>query len=73
MTFDKFIVEIFKTQNKTGWRLGQAIFNVLAENRPDLAEKIRGTEMDPFYVQENPQKINEIMDWLEGNWNQEQP
>lgn len=31
------------------WRLGQAFFNVLYELRPDLAERARATEFDPFY------------------------
>jgi len=30
------------------YHYGQAFFNVLHELRPDLAEKIRGTEIDPF-------------------------
>lgn len=29
-------------------RRGQAAFNRLAELRPDIAERIRGTEADPF-------------------------
>lgn len=30
-------------------RVGQKAFNDFAEKYPDLAEKIRGTEFDPFY------------------------
>lgn len=31
------------------WRWGQTAFNVLSELRPDLAEEVRGTDMDPFH------------------------
>ncbi len=32
-----------------GWREGQCFFNALHTLRPDLANKIRGTRMDPFH------------------------
>jgi len=31
-------------------RLGQRYYNVLYTMRPDLAEKIKGTDTDPFYA-----------------------
>jgi len=31
------------------WRLGQTAFNVLYEQRPDISEQIRATDIDPFY------------------------
>lgn len=34
------------------YRAGQHAFNVLADRRPDLAERIRGSEDDPFYLDE---------------------
>lgn len=30
-------------------RIGQCLFNILYETRPDLCEMVRGTENDPFY------------------------
>lgn len=30
------------------WRVGQAAFNMLEANRYDLADKVRGTMIDPF-------------------------
>jgi hypothetical protein len=30
-------------------RMGQAYFNQLAEDYPEIASRIRGTEVDPFY------------------------
>jgi hypothetical protein len=35
------------------WRFGQAAFNVLHANFPDLANAIRGTEVDPFHLPES--------------------
>jgi hypothetical protein len=35
--------------NNHDWRAGQAAFNVLHDLRPDLADEIRGTRLDPFY------------------------
>lgn len=32
------------------WRKGQALFNTLYELYPDIADDIRGTEIDPFHV-----------------------
>lgn len=31
------------------WRNGQAAFNVLYSMHPELAQEIRGTDLDPFY------------------------
>ena len=31
------------------WRAGQGLFNAILLVRPDIAEEIRGTEMDPFH------------------------
>lgn len=30
-------------------RIGQALFNALCVSWPELAEKVRGSEVDPFY------------------------
>lgn len=39
------------------WRQGQAFFNYLEAHRPDLANKVRGTERDPFYLNDNVPKF----------------
>lgn len=36
--------------NYPSWRLGQTYFNVLYQYYPELADSIRSTEYDPFYV-----------------------
>lgn len=40
--------EVIKKQPQL--RLGQTIFNLLFENHPKLANEIRGTKIDCFYV-----------------------
>lgn len=45
-------------------RLGQTYFNVLHTIAPDLANEIRGTELDPFY-KERDDGIQEFIEWLE--------
>jgi len=37
-------------------RIGQLFYNKLFAGYPDEAEKIRGTEFDPFYIDENIDK-----------------
>ena len=32
------------------YRVGQAMFNVLLDMEPELAEEIRGSDADPFYA-----------------------
>lgn len=43
------------------WRLGQTIFNVLAEHYPPLAEKIRYANADPFYITDNVVRCYQII------------
>ena len=38
---------------KEGQRMGQAFFNALVVHNPALAEEIRGTADDPFYVEDD--------------------
>jgi hypothetical protein len=46
-------------------RLGQVYMNVLEDERPDLADQIRGSVRDPFY---NDSFYFEFMKWVEANW-----
>lgn len=46
-------------------RKGQLHFNLLHRLRPDLADKIRGTEIDPFYLDE---RIPTYLTWITNNW-----
>jgi hypothetical protein len=45
--------------NISGQRLGQALFNNLYRMHPELADSIRGTEVDPFH------NNNKIADFFE--------
>lgn len=52
------------------WRKGQAYFNYLYQLHPDVADKIRGTEFDPFYAdhKKNPdEEINKFLDYISKN------
>jgi len=46
------------------WRYGQTLFNTLFETKPDLAEKIIGTEIDPFHMLNNERGISDFWAWL---------
>lgn len=39
-----------------GERIGQAYFNALYEIYPEVAELVRGTPSDPFYVKDDKSK-----------------
>lgn len=49
MTITDYFLRVQAVFLYTDERWGQACFNVLWEYRPDLAEQIRGTDLDPFY------------------------
>ena len=40
------------SQHRGVMRFGQMLFNVLHEMRPELANAVRGSELDPFYTQD---------------------
>lgn len=44
-----------------GERAGQAAFNVLWNYVPSLAEKVRGTDNDPFY---DNLKLGQFYEWV---------
>lgn len=46
-------------------RAGQYAFNLLADIRPDISEKIRGSFIDPFYRDE---KLPAFMAAVEQEW-----
>jgi len=51
------------------WRAGQALFNALLRVRPDLAEEIRGTDLDPFH---DNKRIRDCLEHLRPRFFQEQ-
>ena len=46
-------------------RYGQHWFNTLYAVRPDLADKIRGTRLDPFH---RDRVSHETLDFVVANW-----
>jgi hypothetical protein len=55
--------------SKTQERYGQAMFNHLVDIRPDLAAMIRGTDYDPFYVQDlKEERWRMFTRFLEKEW-----
>jgi hypothetical protein len=60
-----YFVAVAKAQAKyPQWRFGQALFNVLAEARPDLSEPIRGTKLDPFHGI----NVDGFLEYVEREW-----
>lgn len=70
MTEAQFWMRVVKYQAQwPSQRLGQAAFNVLCEVRPDLAEKVRGSGIDPFYVREpSDKRWFGFLKFLAENW-----
>lgn len=61
LRLETFFMEASKAQRlHPTWRAGQTYFNVLADLRPDLADQVRGTDLDPFY----DTRIAAFMEWL---------
>lgn len=72
MSYSDYLEECFKVQSQfTSWRTGQVLFNVLSEQRPALADRVRTTELDPFYADHSPrrrQKIDAFLTFVRQNW-----
>ena len=49
MTLSEFYQVVDECAKVNRWRIGQALFNGLTIERPELAEKLRATACDPFY------------------------
>lgn len=54
LSFHEYQVAIEIAVNANSWRRGQAAFNVLDQLRPDLSAEIRGTALDPYYLEVIP-------------------
>jgi hypothetical protein len=52
MTFQEFMEDVLNKYNdhkNDDIRLGQLFFNELCKTRPEIAEEIRGSMLDPFF------------------------
>ena len=68
MGFDDFVISADRLHRETGWRRGQAMFNLLYDIHPGLADSIRGEHhegRDTFYRDEN---IPRFLVWLSAVW-----
>lgn len=64
MTYTGF-VSTFYSRVYPHQRKGQALFNYLFLVRPDLANAIQGSDLDPFYSDE---RIPACLSWLAQDW-----
>ena len=68
MRLAEYLQIVSTVLNRTpDWREGQTYFNVLTEARPDLAEKVRGAAIDPFY---QDGRIGDFLIFISDNWNE---
>lgn len=68
-TLHKFYFDAICRANREAERYGQSMFNHLCKVRPDLAEKVRGTDMDPFYCQSPANdQFDRFARFVELNW-----
>jgi len=50
------------------WRYGQCMFNHLCAVKPELAEKVRGTNCDPFNCLNTDPQFDRFIKFIESNW-----
>lgn len=51
--------------NKADYRFGQAVYNRLVQVRPDIANKLVGTELDPYY---KTSVTTNVWEFIHSNW-----
>jgi hypothetical protein len=70
MNIDQYWKRVWEAyKSHPNWRYPQAAFNVLWENRPDLAEIIRGTDKDPFYLENSTGAVwVDFTNFVHNNW-----
>lgn len=67
MTFNQYLVHCtIQMSNHKNWRYGQTLYNELYKIKPDLANKIRCTDYDPFYKDSD---IPVFLTFIEEHWN----
>jgi hypothetical protein len=53
------------------WRVGQTAFNVLGQMRPDLAEQVRASDIDPFHADlsnTGHEKVAAFLAYVQEHW-----
>jgi hypothetical protein len=62
--FEEMVAERFKDSEKLEpgkMRIGQVYFNTLNEVRPDIANKMRGSMIDPFHKRRITQAVRNFV------------
>lgn len=66
MEFHEYLSQWTRSlSNFPQWRAGQAAFNILHQHRPDLANMVRNTGLDPFY---DDDKLPGFLVWISERW-----
>lgn len=66
VTYDRYLDRVhYQGLRNPNWRVGQTYFNVLSEVHPALAERVRGTLVDPFY---SDSVVPEFLSHVQGLW-----
>lgn len=65
-TYADFVSACFqRRQSHPSERAGQAAFNALHVMRPDLSERVRSTDLDPFY---SGDRLADFFGFVEREW-----
>lgn len=73
MNLPEYWLAVGRRFGKSSERYGQAAFNQLNEVRKDLADKVAGTDMDPFYMVESRWVYWEkFVNFVADNWGDEE-
>lgn len=68
MSISEYLRIVATVRGRTpDWRAGQTYYNVLTEARPELAEKVRGSSIDPFYQDE---RIADFLVFISDHWDE---
>lgn len=67
MSYAQFTINaiMYFGENRREQRFGQAVFNYLHHVRPDVADKLRASELDPFHSNSVPQPV---WTFIHENW-----
>lgn len=66
MTYFEYLEEVRRqAKANPGWRRGQTYFKVLEKIRPDISNKVCGTDIDPYH---NDGCLDEFCVFVLENW-----
>lgn len=65
MTFEDYMIAVRKRLDGGGERIGQAYYNVLSQNRPDISHIVNGSHLDPFY---DDRRLGDFLTFVMARW-----